>query len=294
MRILRDGRRRDRRQRRRAAGAGRPRRDADRPVAGPRRGDEGRRPAGQRHGRRLRRSRSRRSTCTRRSRSTEPFDAVFLAVKGYDTEWATMFALRFLGPGRRRRRLPERHQRPARRGGGRPRAHARLRDHDRGRPVRARPRRAHRHRAAASRSASSTAGTTERAGRWSRRSDHAAPTSLTTNLFGERWSKLAVNCMANPLAGLSGYGSAEVRAPSCPRRIAIQVGAEVVRVGRAAGHEVEPLMGIAAQRIVDAAEGRGLAAVEAEMVEVGAQEPGRPAVAAPGRACAVAAPRSTS
>src|SRR5687768_7266191 len=26
----------------------------------------------------------------------EPFDAVFLAVKGYDTEWATMFALRFL------------------------------------------------------------------------------------------------------------------------------------------------------------------------------------------------------
>src|SRR5438477_5252398 len=26
-----------------------------------------------------------------------------------------------------------------------------------------------------------------------------APTKVTTNLFGERWSKLAVNCMANPL-----------------------------------------------------------------------------------------------
>src|SRR5688572_32366563 len=26
----------------------------------------------------------------------EPFDAAFLAVKGYDTEWATMFILRFL------------------------------------------------------------------------------------------------------------------------------------------------------------------------------------------------------
>src|SRR4030095_782648 len=26
----------------------------------------------------------------------EPFDAIFMAVKGYDTEWATMFAIRFL------------------------------------------------------------------------------------------------------------------------------------------------------------------------------------------------------
>src|SRR5207248_11774784 len=26
----------------------------------------------------------------------EPFDAVFLAVKGYDTDWATLFAIRFL------------------------------------------------------------------------------------------------------------------------------------------------------------------------------------------------------
>ena len=38
-----------------------------------------------------------------------------------------------------------------------------------------------------------------------------AGTKVTTNLWGERWSKLAVNCMANPLAGLSGLGSAEVR-----------------------------------------------------------------------------------
>ena len=64
--------------------------------------------------------------------------------------------------------------------------------------------------------------------------------------------------MANPLAGLSGYGTAEVRTEPLPRRIAIQVAAEVIRVGRAAGYEVEPIWGIAAQRIVDAAEGNGL------------------------------------
>ena len=42
-------------------------------------------------------------------------------------------------------------------------------------------------------------------------------------------SKLAVNCMANPLAGLSGLGSAEVRTVPEPSRIAIHIVAEVVR-----------------------------------------------------------------
>ena len=84
-----------------------------------------------------------------------------------------------------------------------------------------------------------------------------AGAQVTTNLFGERWSKLAVNCMANPLAGLSGLGSAEVRSEPGPRRIAIHVGAEVILVGRAAGHEVEPIYGVAAQRFVDAVAGQG-------------------------------------
>jgi 2-dehydropantoate 2-reductase len=92
-----------------------------------------------------------------------------------------------------------------------------------------------------------------------------APAKLTLNLWGERWSKLTVNCMANPLAGLSGLGSAEVRSEPGPRRLAIQIAAEVIRVGRACGHEVEPIYGIPAPRVVDAAEGRGLAEVEAEM-----------------------------
>ena len=92
-----------------------------------------------------------------------------------------------------------------------------------------------------------------------------APAKLTGNLWGERWSKLAVNCMANPLAGLSGLGSAEVRSQPVPRRIAIQLAAEVITVGRAFGYEVEPIFGIEAQRFVDAADGRGLAEVEADM-----------------------------
>src|SRR2546427_7779414 len=92
-----------------------------------------------------------------------------------------------------------------------------------------------------------------------------APADVTTTLRGERWSKLAVNCMATPLAGLSGLGSGEVRSEPVARRIAIAIAAEVVRVGRASGYEIEPIYGITAQRFVDAVEGRGLADVERDM-----------------------------
>jgi 2-dehydropantoate 2-reductase len=105
----------------------------------------------------------------------------------------------------------------------------------------------------------------ERARRLAEVMNAVATTKVTTNLFGERWSKLAVNCMANPLAGLSGFGSAEVRSEPVPSRIAIHVAAEAIRVGGASGYDVEPIYGIAARRFVDAAAGRGYAEVAADM-----------------------------
>jgi 2-dehydropantoate 2-reductase len=92
-----------------------------------------------------------------------------------------------------------------------------------------------------------------------------APSRVTTNLWGERWSKLAVNCMVNPLAGLSGLGSAGIRTEPGPRRVAIQIAAEVIKVGGALGRAIEPIFGIEAQRFVDAAAGRGVEKVETEM-----------------------------
>jgi len=106
---------------------------------------------------------------------------------------------------------------------------------------------------------------TERAQAMARLMCDVASTKVTTNLWGERWSKLALNCMLNPVAGLSGLGTAECRTEPGPRRLAVHLGAEVVKVGRACGFEVEPLMGIAPQRLVDAAQGRGLAEVEADI-----------------------------
>jgi 2-dehydropantoate 2-reductase len=104
---------------------------------------------------------------------------------------------------------------------------------------------------------------TERARNLARTMSAVADTKVTTNLMGERWSKLALNCMLNPIAGLTGLGTAECRTEPGPRRLAVHLGAEVVRVGRGCGFEVEPTFGIPAQRFVDAAEGRGLAEVEA-------------------------------
>jgi 2-dehydropantoate 2-reductase len=108
---------------------------------------------------------------------------------------------------------------------------------------------------------------TERAERLAKIMCDVAPTKVTTNLWGERWSKLSVNCMANGLAGLSGLGSAEVRTSPGVRRVAINLAAEAIQVGRACGHEVEPIWGIEAQRFVDAAKGQGMEDVERDMAE---------------------------
>ena len=45
-----------------------------------------------------------------------------------------------------------------------------------------------------------------------RDNDNVAGSESTTNLWGERWGKLAVNCMANPIAGLSGMARARFAA----------------------------------------------------------------------------------
>jgi 2-dehydropantoate 2-reductase len=106
-----------------------------------------------------------------------------------------------------------------------------------------------------------------------------APTTVTTNLWGERWSKLALNCMVNPVAGLSGLGTTEVRTEPGPRRLAVVLAAEAISVGRARGFEVAPLWGIAAQRFVDAAAGRGMAEIEADIArDAKSRAGGRPSL----------------
>ncbi|MBM3926669.1 MAG: 2-dehydropantoate 2-reductase [SAR202 cluster bacterium] len=91
-------------------------------------------------------------------------------------------------------------------------------------------------------------------------------TKTTSNTWGERWAKLAVNCMVNPMAGITGLSSAEVRRNPATRRILIRAAAEAIRVGQALGITVEPINGIPAQKYLQAdSDAAAMEDVETEM-----------------------------
>ena len=89
--------------------------------------------------------------------------------------------------------------------------------------------------------------------------------TVTSDLVGQRWSKLMVNSMNNGLAGLTGWKTAFTRTHKDTRRIGIQIAAEAVRVARAHGHEPGSVMSLTPQAIVDAAEGCNVAAALAQL-----------------------------
>ena len=197
---------------------------------------------------------------------TTPFDAVFVAVKSYDTEWATALALGYLARpdgvvvdfqnGINDERVAAVAGRDRTLGcviligaGMYEPGHALRTDTQ----------------ATGFKIGELDGRASNRARRLAEMLSDVAKAVVTPNLFGERWSKLAVNCMANPLCGLSGLGSAEIRSEPGPARIAVQVGAEAITVGRKCGYEVEPIYGIETQRFVDAAAGRDAERLLADM-----------------------------
>lgn len=74
----------------------------------------------------------------------------------------------------------------------------------------------------------------------------------TDNLWGERWAKLSQNAMSNPLQALSGLGSLEVASSEVGRTLMIRLAAESARVGLARGHRVSAFGGAPAARWADA------------------------------------------
>lgn len=94
-----------------------------------------------------------------------------------------------------------------------------------------------------------------------------AASEFSEDLWGERWSKLMVNCMNNALSGVSGYGTAEVRTDVDTRRIGIQLGAEVAKVAKAQGRQLHSVLGLAPEAVIDAAEGRNVEDVEGTLLE---------------------------
>jgi 2-dehydropantoate 2-reductase len=74
----------------------------------------------------------------------------------------------------------------------------------------------------------------------------------TSNLWGERWSKLVANAMANGVSAATGFSSGEFNAERITRRLSIRIAGEAARVGLAQGFDLEAINGLPAE-IWDAA-----------------------------------------
>jgi 2-dehydropantoate 2-reductase len=96
---------------------------------------------------------------------------------------------------------------------------------------------------------------TERAQEVCRLVGFADSAKVTGNLWGERWSKLVTNAMANGIAACTGMTGGEMLASEPIRRFSTRVGSEAIRVGQALGYQLEDIYHIPPETIARAGEG---------------------------------------
>jgi 2-dehydropantoate 2-reductase len=86
----------------------------------------------------------------------------------------------------------------------------------------------------------------------------------TSNLWGERWSKLVQNGMGNGVSAASGLSSAACAADPKIRRFQIRLAGEAIRVGQALGYTLENIKGLDPERIARANEDDAAALAEVD------------------------------
>jgi 2-dehydropantoate 2-reductase len=79
--------------------------------------------------------------------------------------------------------------------------------------------------------------------------------AVTSNLWGERWSKLVVNSMRLGLAAVTRINIPEQDRNDVTRSLMIRLGSEAVRVGWALGYELAKIQGIEPETLVRAGTG---------------------------------------
>jgi len=100
---------------------------------------------------------------------------------------------------------------------------------------------------------------------WFRGIDSAKATS---NLWGERWTKLVQNAMNNPITSATGLSTPACLADPVIRRFSLQVAGEGIRIGQALGYQLEKIRGIEPDTLARAAEGDAASVKEVEAVLV--------------------------
>lgn len=98
---------------------------------------------------------------------------------------------------------------------------------------------------------------------------HGDTCKVTSNLWGERWSKLVINAMRNGTCAVTGLSGRQRDTDDTARMLSIRLGSSAVRVGRAMGLALEPVGGLDLDLLARAEEDRGaLDAITAMIMEV--------------------------
>src|SRR5438128_11296025 len=78
---------------------------------------------------------------------------------------------------------------------------------------------------------------------------------VTSNLWGERWSKLVANVMGNGLSACTGLTGGQMLESEPIRRFSTKLGSEAIRVGQAQGYQLEEILHLPPETIARAGEG---------------------------------------
>lgn len=97
----------------------------------------------------------------------------------------------------------------------------------------------------------------------------ADSSKATSNLWGERWSKLTANCMRNALSASTGLTSNECDERDTHRRLALRLAGETATIGRALGYDLEIIYGFEPDKLIAAAAGsnEAFAELDADLLE---------------------------
>src|SRR5437016_6479836 len=78
---------------------------------------------------------------------------------------------------------------------------------------------------------------------------------VTSNLWGERWSKLVANAMQNGLSACTGLPGGDMLKNDPIRHFSTRLGSEAIRVGQALGYQLEEILHLPPETIARAGEG---------------------------------------
>lgn len=189
-----------------------------------------------------------------------PFDIAFISVKSYDTEWATLMIRPYLAPDGfvvSLQNCINEERIAAHVGWGRTvgciASLIAVELYEPGRIKRTVPMGGDKH---------TVFRVGEPHGRVTRRVEEVAEmlravdsSKVTTNLWGERWSKLVINSMRNGLSAATGLFGNQRDTLEGPRWVSIRLGGEAVRVGQALGFQLEKMLGMEPEVLARAGEG---------------------------------------